>query len=738
MNLPLIVSLVCAGFTAMAGQIVFLRELLTVFYGNELSIGIILACWLVAGGAGALAFTALSGKYRMSGAFPYLQIAAGICLPLGILGCGYIRAWTGNAPGEIPPVPSITILSFLAVLPLCAALGFMFGLAYRLYRERVRGADIAAVYALEGAGSLLGGLTVSFILLRFFSGLETACLLGALSCAAAAVFLAATPPRSRCRLPAFIAAALIVTVASGAGKKIDTAAIAARWPGYAVAFQASSPYAATTVLRRGEQVSFLSNGLLVASVPDPAAAEGSAHFALLEHPRPGKVLLIGGIPRGIPGEILKYPGTSVDCIELDSVLIRACRKFLPPALRRDLDDPRVAVIEGDGRSFVKTSVRRYDCVLVAAGEPLTAMANRYYTREFFREVKRVMNPGAIIAFDLPASESYLNTARTRALGCVYATLQSSFSKIMVVPGETAHFLATDSAAGFTPDYRVLMRRARERGITMEYVREYYLASSMSPERMAWMKNTLEGGAEVKENRDLLPAAYYYGLISWYTRFRGSILTRAMPAAERYLIPLLASVAAALLAMRIFRPRKGAELRALAVTGFSSSALQIMLVFAFQVFYGYLFFELGMLFTFFMAGLSLGAWAMRRTARTGKELIPLPLLFAFSAIFFAFLPLLFTRIPFIALSFFSGTVTGAQFAVAARGYARHRAPDTAAGTAYAVDLAGACLGAVLTGVFLVPVIGIPGCCVFLAVVNAIHAIPGKSSLAKPQPPDIIKP
>ncbi len=52
----LVVSLLLMGFSGMAAQVILLRELLTVFYGNELSIGIILAGWLLFEAAGAYAF----------------------------------------------------------------------------------------------------------------------------------------------------------------------------------------------------------------------------------------------------------------------------------------------------------------------------------------------------------------------------------------------------------------------------------------------------------------------------------------------------------------------------------------------------------------------------------------------------------------------------------------------------------------------------------------------------------
>ena len=714
MNAALIFSILCAGFAAMAGQIIFLRELLIVFSGNELAIGLVLACWLLAGGAGSLLFAALSKRYRMTAAFPFLQMAAGISLPLGIYLCGMMRPWLGFVPGEIVPFALLTLASFLAVLPFCAASGFMFGLACRLY-QNAPGREAGAVYALEAAGSLIGGLAVSLVLLRSFSALEIACILGAVSCAAAAVMLSTCRARYRCWFPGTLAAILILLVFSGGCKKLETISIAARWPGYSVSFNASSIYGTTTVLKRGDQVSFLTNGLLAASVPDPASAEEGAHFALLEHPHPKTVLLIGGITRGIVGEVLKHPVATVDCLELDPLLVRAAREFLPREMARALDDPRVAIQNVDGRSFVKNTRRSYDCVIISLGEPYTALINRYYTRDFFRKLKKVMNDGAVVSFNLAASENYLNSRNRDFLACVYATLKSSFPQVIVIPGENAHFVAGVSGGGLTTDYRVLMERSRERGLVISYVREYYLASLMTPAKMDWLKGELQKSGGVKENRDFLPTAYYYGLISWYSRFRNSILPAVLSAANRALAPLLAALIAAMLAGRVLlRPRKAGGLLPLAVMGFSSTALQVVLMFAFQVLHGYLFFEMGKLFTCFMAGLALGSGWMNRSGKRP----PLGLLFTASALFYACLPLMFSRVPFIALSLFAGLLAGAQFSAAARAYSIGREEEKAAGISYAADLTGACLGAALTGVFFIPVIGVVGTCLFLAALNCV--------------------
>ncbi len=50
----LLAALLALGITSIATQIVLLREFLSVFYGNELVIGIVLANWLILTGVGSL------------------------------------------------------------------------------------------------------------------------------------------------------------------------------------------------------------------------------------------------------------------------------------------------------------------------------------------------------------------------------------------------------------------------------------------------------------------------------------------------------------------------------------------------------------------------------------------------------------------------------------------------------------------------------------------------------------
>ena len=53
MKMHFSVAILVKGFSALVAQILLLRELLIVFSGNELSIGVILANWLILGAFGS-------------------------------------------------------------------------------------------------------------------------------------------------------------------------------------------------------------------------------------------------------------------------------------------------------------------------------------------------------------------------------------------------------------------------------------------------------------------------------------------------------------------------------------------------------------------------------------------------------------------------------------------------------------------------------------------------------------
>ena len=121
------------------------------------------------------------------------------------------------------------------------------------------------------------------------------------------------------------------------------------------------------------------------------------HPALLAHPNPGRVLIIGGGDGGSVREALKHPeAKSIELVEIDGMVIESSRKFFP-ALTVGLDDPRVTVRVADGFAHLDNHLGTYDVILVDSMDPVGEAA-KLFTTPFFQKVKNSLRPGGIAVF----------------------------------------------------------------------------------------------------------------------------------------------------------------------------------------------------------------------------------------------------------------------------------------------------------------------------------------------------
>ncbi len=749
MKRAVLFSIVLTGFTAMASQIVLVRELLIVFCGNELSLAFILASWLIGGAIGSALLGARFAhklKDRVS-VFGGCQIAISALLPVSVMVIRSIRPALGINPGEIVPIFSIASASFIILLPICAILGFMFSLASCIHRPELRlGASrISEVYILEALGAMAGGLITSFILIRYLSSVQIMGSLGLLlATASPALFKSCSDERPRRVISAIAAVVFSVYILLwlfGAWKELDRYSLRMEWRGSELLASTNSIYGNIAVTKNGKQFSFFDNGLHLYTVPNKSAAEEAVHFALLEHPDPKKVLLIGGGAGGLIGEIARHPVEKIDYVELDPLIIKMAEEYLSFGYRAQFLSPKVSVIFEDGRRYVKTTAEKYDCIIVNIGDPYTAQLNRFYTLEFYQEIRNIMNDGGILSFGLGASESYIGRELADFLGSIYATLGKVFPDVKVIPGETAYFLASSDTGILTYDYNILMERAMDRALELKYVREYYLSSRMSPELISYTERIVKNTRKILINRDFKPSSYYYGIIAWATRFKDSLLAKTLKAVNEKVVWFIAiSVFIAIIAAGIIhitgkKMFKGIAMLSVLVNGFSQMAFQVIILLAFQMIYGFMFYKLGIILTAFMAGIALGgrsgleALSCFDVRKNRYALIILQgSLCLYSLLLSSVLGWLSgsrgeltnwagSNIVFLALPAFSGFLGGFIFPIAgALCLDNEEERGRTAGINYGKDLFGSCIGALLTGVFLLPILGISKTCFVIAALN----------------------
>lgn len=733
------------GFSAVLGQIVLMRELIVVFNGNEISLGVMLAIWLLwtAAGSGLASWFAHS-KSNARGMTAALECLLVISLPATIWILRASRTFFQTAPGElVGPVPML-LTSLVCLSGFCVLSGGLFVVASRMYQQECTVSGRVATsfaYLLEAAGSGLGGILASVVLLHFLDPFQIATVVALANLCMAAVLLF-RPTRRTVLATALAAAVLAIPLLICVAPFLNRSSQQRLWRGFRLLESRDSIYGNLSVIETGAIRSVYDNGVILASAPDVAAAEEAVHYALLEHPAPANVLLIGGGVNGGIAQALKHPTLKqLDYVELDPTLIDVAKQFFP-ATSVALSDARVHVHYADGRHYLRTSHDKFDVIILDLPDPQTAQLNRFYTAQFFRSARDHLAAGGVLALQLRSSEDYISPGLAELLRCIHHTLRQVFPYIAFIPGETIHFFAAVEAKVLTDNPQTLIARLRERDLQTQYVREYFIPYRMMPDRMAQVRQLLQPLPTTPVNRDFEPIAYYFDVVLWGAQFKFAYPGWFRNAARIVFMPILdGALVICFLAALVVVYLRDREVRArvsaaycVMVTGFTLMALQIFLLLAFQSVYGYIYHKLAILIAMFMTGISFGCWLGTRHVRASNNPFGMiattqftlaasapALIFLVSLLAQSSVMLLAAQVLFPLLAGFGGMLGGYQFPIATEIYLRDTDSKTGLGALYALDLLGGCVGALLLSSYLIPVFGFWKTAWLSAAVNLAPAL-----------------
>ncbi len=703
------------GFLATAFQIFLIREFSVHFHGNELTFGFVLASWLLWGGLGSLLASHLKPSDRTLDRYYYAVI---LLFPISLVLLRFSRFALGILPGELTGMGPALLFSLGLCLFTSLPLGGLFVL-----NAQTLGGDVPSVYLFESLGAALAGLIVDLGMVPFVSNWQGASFVAAAG--AAVVFLMF---KQKKRPAWFLAVLAGLTVFAF----LDFPSQKAWWRPFELIRSRDTPYGKLQLIRTGGQVSLYSSGLPLFSCPDPASAEGTVHFAMLQNPGAKNVLLIGGGAGGGLGEVLKYQGAEADYVELDPGIIRLAEDALPEKERKDLGDKRVHIFFDDGRAFLLKSRRAYDVIILNLPEPATAQINRFYTGEFFELAKSRLSMGGIFSFTVPSSENYIGPDLREFLASLYGTLRTVFPEVGIVPGDSNVFLA--STAGLTLNPEALIKRISNLGLKLTSINAALITYRLSPLRTGYFLKTV-GERPARINRDLVPVSYYFYSVLWSSQFKGleaSLLRTFSRLPAHWLLdaPLLA-FAVFLLVLALRRKRTpGIFLVPLGTMGFTTIVIELVVVIAFQSLYGYVYGKISLLLAAFMAGLALGSWFGRKRRAPGRS----DLLMAQGGflLLIAFLRAVLGKRPPESLLFLSlltlGILGGGLFVVSNRFLLRE---NVNYGLGYGVDLMGSFLGALAASAIIIPLAGIVALLDGLLMMNSLSLIFVIISLRMPQ-------
>ncbi len=722
------------GFSAFVTQVVVMRELVSVLAGNELIYGIVLGVWLLLTGLGSWLGRTAGRLRRGLDLFHAAQLLVAV-VPIAEV---FLLRTLRNAifvRGAAVGVTETVTVCLVLLAPYCLLVGYLLALASRLVATDKEARGIGEVYFLDSVGGVAAGLAFSFVLVLWLDHFQILYVAAALSLACAT--LAAWQSRQRILLAASILSAIALVVVAGLWDLDDVSAAILYRP-QAIVFKGNSPYGSLIVTETAGQYNFIESGVVWFSTQNIETVEETVHYAMAQRPDARRVLLVSGGVSGTAREILKYPAR-VDYVELDPLVLHVAREVIPAHVARSLrdrdprlgetrprdwpsdslNDPRIEVLNTDGRQWLRQTDRRYDVILVDMPDPSTSQINRFYTREFFAEAKRRLTEQGVLGFAFGRYENRISGDLARAVAVAHETLAEQFANVLVIPTERLRFLASDGP--LTTD---IAERLEKHRIPVRLLDRHYLRAVMAADRMDDVARALR--ADVPANRDFSPILYYYHLRHWMRQFE-----------VRF--GLLEGVLMVVLLLFLVRLRPVPL--AVFSSGFAASALEVVLLMGFQILFGSVYHRVGLIVTMFMLGLAIGSFLMNRIlARRGRrDLVAIEIATALVA---ACLPLLLVGVGALATdaawsvvcqatiylaTLLIALLTGLVFPLAAKLDFQEAAAT--ASRLYTADYLGAALGALLVSTLLIPLIGVTTVCLLAAGLNLVGG--GAVWLARPK-------
>jgi len=188
----------------------------------------------------------------------------------------------------------------------------------------------------------------------------------------------------------------------------------------------------------------------------------------------GRTALIGGGTFSYPRyQLLQWPGSSTDVVEIDPALVDVAREhfFLT-------DDPRMGIFTEDGRTFLNRALRdqqaagadsTYDAIILDAFKSANSIPYQLTTVETMRSCYDLLADGGVLVMNVIASHrgagsrfvaaQYLTIAEVFPQVNLYAVFDSEMDEvqnisIIAVKAETSQFDLTQKLQELNPELTV--------------------------------------------------------------------------------------------------------------------------------------------------------------------------------------------------------------------------------------------------------------------------------------------
>jgi len=361
------------GLISLIGQTVILREITTLFYGNELFYGLGLGFWLLFTGWGSLWFYKskyLTGEKRLG----LVLLTMVFLLPTLIISLRLIMAELVPF-GSLPDLKLSLLILILSLLLFCLPLGALFPAAVLAWKGK-KTANLAFFW--ETLGFACGGLVFSLIL------------------------------------------------ASTSFPLTDQLnSVSQKWRYPNLVNSLNSKYSQINLTKTNQQTNFFINGQVSFTSEEGFESEKLLNLIFPFTKSADKALIFGN-PNLAKTMSSRFPVKETGFLEPDEKLYQLEKELLGTEVKPILKDPP--------RYFSETE-KKWDLVIFSPGNPQTLLTNRHFTQENFNKIKQRLNRNGILAIVLYLPTDYQSQEALLFSASIYQAFQNVFPENQILAQE---------------------------------------------------------------------------------------------------------------------------------------------------------------------------------------------------------------------------------------------------------------------------------------------------------------
>ncbi|MCF7858603.1 MAG: hypothetical protein K9N07_04680 [Candidatus Cloacimonetes bacterium] len=686
------IPLIVLGVITILSQTILLREMLVEVNGNEIIFSIYLSLWLffIASGSYLSGFVKTTKNKTIIGFSALLVV-----LPLQFYLVRSLSSLFTFVSNQILDLPSVFLLGFIILLPGCLLSGWLF--PQLCNQLNAREGSLRQGYFLECIGIVLGSIVFAVAML-IISQIILLCFLSAVG-----FLILYYVYRKKILLIPFIIFLFIIPFSTSFYQKSYSKKYQ---PQKLIAFR-DSHLGRFDLTEMSGQKNYYWNGELFASSGNEMYSQQMVNFVMLQHPEPRELLIVGGLLNGFMQEILQNEYVyNIDYLEMDKNILDQAQKF-----------KKVEFIHADPVWFLQNTEKKYDLILLDLPDPSSLLLNRFYTRDFFNILKENLKDTlSIVAITLSNGKNFMTQEIKDLNATILHTFSAEFPNVILIPATKNIFIG--SKGNFISNqYEILQKRNKTESAWFNKTVIYEKCNSLRIEQI--LKSISSSSAEM--NTIANPRAYLSTILLWtdLVDLRQQKTVDFLQS-KSWLVMFIAFViifTIGLFASLISRsPERRLDLHIFSIS-LINFVIELVLIYLFQIRFGYVYFVIFLFTASFMIGLAAGFSNynfLKKNSITKIWFINLSLVLLMIIIYNIRLPAVFYFILNIIFAFLEGTILtkllDKKSNIMGKG-----------STFYFLDSFGAMTGGIIVSICIFPLFGLQSSLYFLSFILLVNLL-----------------